>query len=167
MGDNTSLLSDYYGPFSLYLGKALPFSLSLTFSIPAPVIAGSKHLSLAQITVSDRKSTTFYGHFKAGFADYTGFRNPTLWTQDYLSVELGFRITIVCGIPNSQSWKYRVAKPRILGCKSKNFEDSRIPDYLTWERYINQELNHRPVCINNLALKESRFPKSAKPHGSH
>ena len=62
MGDNTSLLSDYYGLFSLYLGKALTFSLSLTFSIPAPVIAGSKHLFLAQITVSDRKSTTFYGH---------------------------------------------------------------------------------------------------------
>ena len=60
MGDNTSLLSDYYGFFSLYLGKALTFSLSLTFSIPTPVIASSKHLFLAQITVSDRKSTTFY-----------------------------------------------------------------------------------------------------------
>ena len=51
--------------------------------------------------------------------------------------------------------------------QSKSFEDSRIPDYFTWKRYISQELNHLPVCINNLALKEYRFPKSAKPHGSH
>ena len=144
MGDNTSLSSDYYGPFSLYLGKALTFSLSLTFSIPTPVIAGSKHLFLAQITVSDRKSTTFYWH-----TSWPGLP----WIPESNSVDSGFLVSGTW-IPDynrlrdSEFPELEVSgsKAQDFGLQSKSFEDSRIPDYFTWERYISQELNHLPVA---------------------
>jgi len=56
---NTGLIQSphYYGHFSLSLGKAFTFFLTLTSLIRTPINANSGHLLLAQLTDSHLKST--------------------------------------------------------------------------------------------------------------
>ena len=68
----------------------------------------------------------------SGFQSLEGFRIPGTGFQ-YLSVEVGFGISIVSGIRIPQA-VFRIPKPRILDSISKIFPDSGFqnPDFLTW-----------------------------------
>ena len=74
----------------------------------------------------------------------------------FLSVELGFRISVVSVIADSCSSVFRIPKPRILDSTSKNFPNSKILITLhTWGNDVKRRLHRCHVCTINPLDKRS------------